>query len=299
MTIEAFKNEILSQNPGWKISFEQCDLNEIHLVFSRGYSEKLHKLFIEKSNTNIECWIGFHQHNKSQKSKILITVDSVAIVNNDPKNNYTGKKIYRKRFNHPKNIELSNIYHIDPEDLMLFFKAKKMSYKDFLEIIYKKHISQTIGLKGIVYRIKERFRFYIISPVFSLINYFLQIIMFLMNGRKYKSKMVDITFDEFVHKAKIKNQLEIDKEEKKIEIFSIKVNAISAITYSILHLLLLLIYIRFQLSNIFISKINSSTILNVAYVIVTLTLWERTIPYLLHKAILYTAKISSELKEET
>lgn len=299
MTPYELKNEILDNNPGWEVCFEKINNQEMHLVFSHSYNIDINKYFHVSNNTTVQCWVGFHQKRFPNNSKVIVSVDSVLFSKDDINSNSSGLKIFRNRFVHPKNFELSYPYSIDSDTYFLLKGKKNKSYKSFLNKLYNKHINQIRVFPGFFIRLFHRTEFYLLANIFAVLCHTFRLMIYLINGRKYKNKTIDILVDNFLKKEQKTNKLEIDEEQKVIEILSIKVNAFSAFTYSVLHLLLAFLYIFLNIHNVYISKIMNSTLLNITYVIVTLTIWESVLPCVFDKLILFTANQCNEIKNRT
>lgn len=268
----------------WELIHSEQNTNEFHLVFQKKYTNNIVKLFNNKVDPNLfYCWVGIHKVN----SEVDLCVDMV-YTDKAGNNRIPDDKVFKYHFRRPINLSFNDQYKLDDENNQILDKKNNDITNGFLEIAYQDHIKATKLLSGFSYRFKLWKTRYLLKNIFAFLTFLGRHLLRIISGQKIVSK----TAEEIHFHKLIKKNIEINKVEGdySISFMNISANAYSAATYSFLHLLLAFVYIVFEFKISFISKIMNSTFLSIAYVVLTIFLWEKVIPKLLLQSIEKNAK---------
>ncbi len=292
INLNLLAEKLANENSEWKLHFNKYENDNIHLVFHKKYNKDIIDLIKSEYIDTIICGIGIHIYNASdglkKKEKIII---SAACYDKDLDAYTTDQPIYKKKYLHPIDLELSDEFSVDLDHMNIINKSGQIVNNIFLEYAYKKHCLSTKVIRGIIIR----YRLWLIKDLkyqaLILLSWLFRIILFFVNGSIYKKSTIEIHFDELIGTTSV---LEKINKDELIDFMSLKINPFTAFTYSLFHLLMAFIYTLLNVHNAIISKIINNTFLTLAYVIVSLTIWDRYIPKSFDKTIKYFAKKAYE-----
>lgn len=276
----------------WKTVHESEDEASLHFVVERQYDARTKKVFRSDFVQDVTCYVGFHLYDIGGRNKQDIVVNAVY----HDKEDHTDKvadAVYRKRYAVPINLSFVDTFEIDLDKMSVRGRNARKTPDDLLGFIYERHIRATRPLKGLFVRLKVFVIRDIIRRIPEAVAGMLRGVLFVMSGIRFKKKTTDIHIDELLV---TKNELTKKDDTKMIEFMQIKVNAISAFTYSAFHLVAAFLYVSLSLHNSFVSKVFGNVFLVLAYAVVSIALWERFIPKMLEKAIRKLAKIAFDLQ---
>lgn len=296
MLIEKLKENLAINYDLWEIAHESETSTELHFVLARRYDPSI-KRFLKREATpeNIACWVGFHCHNLSLvNAKYHLTVNSVMKLENN--NNMLANDQFISTYRQPLNFTCNDEFQLSHNDLEIRDNSNNIISQKYLDLVYKIHVRPLLLLKGFPLRTKFRIVRVLGVGLFSSISWTGRIILGTLYGEKYSEKNTE----DIYYQILIKKKAEIIREssDKTINFMGNTINAYSAATYSFIHLILAILYIFFGMHIEIVAKLKNNAFLVLAYAIVSLYIYEKTIPDFLHKLIEETAKIAIRNKSK-
>jgi|GEM_PF-5436079 len=176
-----------------------------------------------------------------------------------------------------------------------FFKKNKMeqiALADIISIVYQKHTITTKKIQGFFVRAKLFFWRVAMVELFKFFTSILSSLLFLITGDRY-------SFDPFWETRKLngkiissrlmKDPVEIKKSEE-LKFFDYTCRYWTIIFYSFFHLLISIIFFYSNTPPIFI-YISKSTFLGLCYIMFSLWIVDRVLPWLFKKGIEETSRM--------
>lgn len=184
-----------------------------------------------------------------------------------------------------------------------FFKRNKMeqvALADIISIVYEKHTITTKKIQGFFVRAKLFLWRVALVNLFKFFTSILSSLLFLITGDRY-------SFDPFWETRKLngviissrlmKNSVEIKKSEE-LKFFDYTCRYWTIIFYSFLHLLISIIFFYSNTPPIFV-YISKSTFLGLCYIMFSLWIIDRVLPWFLKKGIEQTSRITNKFFTKT
>jgi len=209
----------------------------------------------------------------------------------------------KTKISDPIDLTSKDEYYYNVKSDKLYKGEEEISASELLNGIYTEHIKPTKLIKGVWLRTKIVFWRIIMKRFFSYISIFLHYFLYIITSDKYSyepimeeeilnNKIISSRFEDMIGRKKKEDMKEHFEKGKKINIFGYEASRWIIIFYSILHLLL---YIIFKYKNwylMIITTIFRNNFLTLVYVISSLWVMEIVIPTIFRKLIKFTSLVS-------
>ncbi len=196
-------------------------------------------------------------------------------------------------------IELSSDYRLELDSGVIRDHAGVDVSGQFLSRAYDAHVKSSFLLKGLLFRLKFWCVRTFLATLYSGLSLVARATLRLVSGeryqKKYDRKEINTVEDIYYQKMFDKKVNIVPVEgDVPIKFMDIQVNAFSAASYSALHLMMATCYIVLNLEIELVGKILGNVFLSLAYVVLSLYLWEKAIPRILRKSVIHFSSKSVE-----
>jgi len=184
-----------------------------------------------------------------------------------------------------------------------FFKKNKIesiTLADIIASVYQKHTITTKKIQGFFVRAKLFFWRVALVTLFKFFTSILSSLLFLITGDRYSFNPFWETRELngiIISSQLTKNPVEIKKSEE-LKFFDYTCRYWTIIFYSFLHLLIFVIFFYSSIPLIF-THISKSTFLGLCYIMFSLWIVDRVLPWLLKKGIEQTSRITNKFLTKT